>query len=188
MIERRRARSSRSPSASTTGCTACPGDGGPLGERRARGLRGGRSRPTPSDLSALLAPGDIVILHDPQTAGLDPAGCARGVPVIWRCHVGLDVPNELAREAWGFLEPYVLQADAYVFSREAFVWDELDPARAGDHRARRSTSSRPRTQSSSPRRVDAHPRRRAACAAGTARAPSFRRIDGSTGGGRAARR
>ena len=57
------------------------------------------------------------------------------MPVIWRCHVGLDVPNELAREAWGFLEPYVLQADAYVFSREAFVWDELDPARARDHRA-----------------------------------------------------
>jgi hypothetical protein len=28
-----------------------------------------------------------------------------------------------------FLEPSVLQADAYVFSREAFVWDELDPAK-----------------------------------------------------------
>ena len=69
------------------------------------------------------------MLHDPQTAGLIPRVRTCGAPVIWRCHVGLDVPNELAREAWAFLEPYVLQADAYVFSRDAFVWDELDPAR-----------------------------------------------------------
>jgi trehalose synthase len=69
------------------------------------------------------------MLHDPQTAGLIPRMRACGAKVIWRCHVGLDVPNELAREAWWFLEPYVTQADAYVFSRAAFVWDELDPAR-----------------------------------------------------------
>jgi trehalose synthase len=54
---------------------------------------------------------------------------AAGHPVVWRCHVGLDVPNELARRAWTFLDRYVMQADAYVFSREAFVWDALDPAR-----------------------------------------------------------
>jgi trehalose synthase len=51
------------------------------------------------------------------------------VLAIWRRHVGLDTPNRLAREAWWFLEPYVMQADAYVFSREAFVWEELDPRR-----------------------------------------------------------
>jgi trehalose synthase len=102
-----------------------PGDGGPLGAAE-RAAYEAALEPNASDLLALVEPGDIVILHDPQTAGL--AGrLPRDVSVIWRCHVGLDVPNDLAREAWWFLEPYVRQADAYVFSREAFVWDRLDP-------------------------------------------------------------
>ena len=33
----------------------------------------------------------------------DPAAAGAGVPVIWRAHVGLDLPNEAAREAWHFL-------------------------------------------------------------------------------------
>jgi trehalose synthase len=49
--------------------------------------------------------------------------------VIWRCHVGLDTPNAYAREAWRFVEPYVLDADAFVFSRESSVWDGLDRSR-----------------------------------------------------------
>ena len=61
--------------------------------------------------------GDVVILHDPQTAGMVDALRAEGATVIWRCHVGLDRPNELAREAWAFLRPYLEHADAYVFSR-----------------------------------------------------------------------
>jgi trehalose synthase len=104
-----------------------PGDGGPLGEDE-RAAYESVLAPNARDLQALVEPGDIVILHDPQTAGL--AGrLPRDVQVIWRCHVGLDVPNDLAREAWWFLEPYVHRADAYVFSREAFVWDRLDPAK-----------------------------------------------------------
>jgi trehalose synthase len=104
------------------------GDGGSLGAEE-RTVYEAALAPNGSDLCELLEPHDIVILHDPQTAGLVPQVRARGVPAIWRCHVGLDIPNELARQAWWFLEPYVMQADAYVFSREAFVWEELDPAR-----------------------------------------------------------
>lgn len=104
------------------------GDGGPLGpaERAVYELALAQSG---EELATLVVPGDVVMLHDPQTAGLIPRMRECGVKVVWRCHVGLDVPNELAREAWWFLEPYVIQADAYVFSRAAFVWDELDPAR-----------------------------------------------------------
>ena len=52
-----------------------------------------------------------------------------GVPLIWRAHIGLDLPNEAAREAWRFLLPYVEPADAYVFSRHAYAWEGLDPGR-----------------------------------------------------------
>jgi trehalose synthase len=72
---------------------------------------------------------DVVILHDPQTAGLVDAMRATGAAVIWRCHVGLDTPNNLAREAWAFLSPYLAQAEAYVFSRESFAWEGLDRSR-----------------------------------------------------------
>jgi hypothetical protein len=42
---------------------------------------------------------------------------------------GTHLPNDLAREAWSFLTPYLGEADAYVFSREAFTWEGLDHAR-----------------------------------------------------------
>ncbi len=79
-----------------------------------------------SELVGLIRPLDIVILHDPQTAGLIPAVRKTGATVIWRCHVGRDRPNRYAREAWDFLRDYVLQADAYVFSRSAYRWEGLD--------------------------------------------------------------
>src|SRR5919109_807612 len=102
-----------------------PGDGGDLGDGEReiyeRTLAGNAR-----ELAEMVAPRDVVVLHDPQTAGLVPSLRARGAPVIWRCHVGIDVPNDLARRAWRFLLGYVQEADAYVFSREAFVWEGLD--------------------------------------------------------------
>ncbi|HEX6050296.1 MAG TPA: glycosyltransferase [Gemmatimonadaceae bacterium] len=80
-------------------------------------------------LTERVRPGDVAIVHDPQPAGLIAGLRAAGAAVIWRCHVGLDHPNELAREAWDFLSPYVHEADAFVFSRESFAWDCLDPER-----------------------------------------------------------
>lgn len=104
------------------------GDGGPLGEVE-RDLYEGTLAASGEALSRKLRGGDIVILHDPQTAGLVPAVRACGVPVVWRCHVGIDQPNALVRETWRFLEPYVAAADATVFSRTTFAWEGLDPAR-----------------------------------------------------------
>ena len=100
------------------------GDGGPLGaaERQTyeRTLAGNAD-----ELAALLKPNDVVILHDPQTAGLVDVVRETGAIVIWRCHVGLDEPTDATRQAWDFLRPYVLGADAYVFSRAGFAWDDL---------------------------------------------------------------
>jgi trehalose synthase len=105
------------------------GDGGELGEDQ-RGLYERTLTASARHLAPLLSQGDIVFLHDPQTAGLVPTAKSAGASVIWRCHVGADEPNELARRAWDFLAPYLSAADAYVFSRRAHVWDVLDPDRA----------------------------------------------------------
>jgi trehalose synthase len=105
------------------------GDGGPLGDAE-RAAYEQRCEANARALAEVLRPGDVVILHDPQTAGMIPVLRALSdVPLIWRAHIGLDLPNDVAREAWSFLIPYVKEADAYVFSREAFAWEGLDPAR-----------------------------------------------------------
>ena len=101
------------------------GDGGPLGDGEREAYEAPLRR-AGAALRETVGERDVVILHDPQTAGLIPVCRKAGVPVIWRCHVGMDTPNDLAREAWAFLRPYVSEADAYVFSREAFAWEDLD--------------------------------------------------------------
>jgi trehalose synthase len=101
------------------------GDGGPLGDAEHR-IYEDTLRESAEELAGTVAPADIVFLHDPQTAGLVDPIRATGATVVWRCHVGLDLPNDLARDAWNFLRGYVDDADAYVFSRKEFVWEGLD--------------------------------------------------------------
>ena len=104
------------------------GDGGALGEREKRTYEAALAK-SAHELRELLRSDDVVLLHDPQTAGLIEALSDRVAVVIWRCHVGLDMPNDRAREAWRFLMPYVARADGYVFSRAAFAWEGLDEER-----------------------------------------------------------
>ena len=104
------------------------GDGGDLGDSE-REIYDQALEPSIEEFATLVDRGDVVIVHDPQPAGLIPRLKQLGVPVIWRCHVGIDHPSALARRAWSFLRPYVEPADAYVFSREAFIWDGLDRSR-----------------------------------------------------------
>ncbi len=105
-----------------------PGDGGPLGAEQ-RALYETALRASAAPLGELIQSGDVVYLHDPQTAGLISAMRAIGAKVIWRCHIGIDHPGELARGGWDFLRPYVRAADAIVFSRDSYVWDGLDHGR-----------------------------------------------------------
>ena len=101
------------------------GDGGELGEAE-RAVYERTLAASAEELIPQLADRDIVYLHDPQTAGLTQALRSVAGHVVWRCHVGLDNPNQLARGAWDFLRGYVEPADAYVFSRRAFAWEGLD--------------------------------------------------------------
>jgi trehalose synthase len=77
-----------------------PGDGGELDEP-ARASYRQTLKETLGELEQRVEPGDVVVLHDPQTAGLVPALKRQGAVVIWSCHVGVDQPNDLARTAWG---------------------------------------------------------------------------------------
>jgi trehalose synthase len=105
------------------------GDGGQLGDAERQKYEAALQPNVEEFLTAVNTERDIALLHDPQTAGMIPALKAAGVPVVWRCHVGIDNPDDLARTAWNFLRPYVVQADAYVFSRKTFVWEGLDEAK-----------------------------------------------------------
>ena len=105
------------------------GDGGALDEE-ARRVYEAVSAANVEALESLIQRGDIVYLHDPQTAGMVAPLCERGLRVVWRCHVGVDEPNDLVRGAWDFLRPYVERAEAYVFSRREYLWEGLDEGKA----------------------------------------------------------
>jgi trehalose synthase len=73
------------------------------------------------ELLRLVRPGDVALLHDPQTAGLVPALIRSGARVVWRCHIGVDWQNDVTRAAWDFLRPYLAPANGYVFTRRQYV-------------------------------------------------------------------
>ncbi|HZA90208.1 MAG TPA: glycosyltransferase [Solirubrobacterales bacterium] len=102
-----------------------PGDGGPLGVDE-RQVYEATCEQNARELASVVRSSDVVFLHDPQTAGMARMLRETGVRIVWRCHVGLDLPNDDARRAWDFLRPYTEDADAYVFSRRDFVWDGLE--------------------------------------------------------------
>lgn len=101
------------------------GDGGPLDERARRTYEDVLAK-NAAAIGERVHPGDIVVLHDPQPAGLAQAMADAGAAVIWRCHVGSDEPNDVVRQTWDFMRGYIVDAHAYVFHRAAFVWDGLD--------------------------------------------------------------
>ncbi|HEX5088418.1 MAG TPA: glycosyltransferase [Nocardioides sp.] len=104
------------------------GDEGDLGEREqqhyeavlAANLEG---------LTELISPGDLVLLHDPQTAGLVTGIRELGAHVVWRAHIGADMSSRVTEAGWSFLRPYVSAAEAVIFSRAEFVPRWVDPGR-----------------------------------------------------------
>ena len=73
------------------------------------------------ELAARVRPGDVVLLHDPQTAGLAAPLAQAGARVVWRCHIGVDWEDDVTRAGWEFLRPHLAAAEAYVFSRRTYV-------------------------------------------------------------------
>jgi trehalose synthase len=102
------------------GLYGSPGDGGALGEAERRHYER-VLRTNADELRTLVRPSDVVLIHDPQPAGLAAAMSSAGAKIIWRCHVGADEPNKWTERSWSFLRPYLEQVDAFVFSRRAFA-------------------------------------------------------------------
>ena len=74
------------------GLYGSPGDGGAL-DKAKRSHYERVLRQNADELLALVRPGDVVLIHDPQPAGLVEAVKRAGAWVVWRCHVGRDEPN-----------------------------------------------------------------------------------------------
>ena len=72
-------------------------------------------------------PGDVVLLHDPQTAGMAPLLRDLGARVVWRSHIGTDIVNSWTEEAWAFLDVYLASCDHFVFSRRTYVPTWMPP-------------------------------------------------------------
>jgi trehalose synthase len=61
---------------------------------------------------------DVVVIHDPQPAGLIRGRQKSSGRWVWRCHIDLSNPNP---EVWGFLHPFIEQYDAAIFSSQSFA-------------------------------------------------------------------
>jgi trehalose synthase len=77
------------------------------------------------ELVDYIRPGDLVLLHDPQTAGLTEYLTRAGALVAWRSHIGVDWQNDATRAAWSFLLPNLQAASGFVFTRREYVPPEI---------------------------------------------------------------
>jgi trehalose synthase len=66
---------------------------------------------------------DVVIVHDPQPAGLRANAPDRSRLWIWRCHIDLSTPNE---ETLGRLLPLLRDYDESIYHMEKYVPNGLD--------------------------------------------------------------
>lgn len=72
---------------------------------------------TQENLATMDLYGDVIMVHDPQPAGLIAKKKEIGKKWAWRCHIDISQPN---RALWEFLRDYVVQYDASVFSMPDF--------------------------------------------------------------------
>ncbi len=61
---------------------------------------------------------DIVVIHDPQPAGLIQKKKESPAKWVWRCHIDTANPHP---QVWKFLEKYINQYDASIFSAPSFA-------------------------------------------------------------------
>ena len=72
---------------------------------------------------ALSADWDVVIVHDPQPAGIRNMVPEKAGRWVWRCHIDLSTPNQATMER---LLPHIRGFDAALFHMEQYVPPSLD--------------------------------------------------------------
>ncbi|HET9079634.1 MAG TPA: hypothetical protein VFO01_03845 [Trebonia sp.] len=76
-------------------------------------------------------PGDLAVLHDPQTLGMARPLVEAGVRVIWQCHLGSLEANPWTDQVWEFFGDDLFAPHGYVFSHPRYV-----PGQLGQERVR----------------------------------------------------
>ncbi|MCK9531650.1 MAG: glycosyltransferase [Gammaproteobacteria bacterium] len=76
------------------------------------------NRTNAEQLRDVLAPADMVFIHDPQPAPLAEYIGKRSGHWVWRCHIDASHPH---RPVWKYLRRYVAAHDASVFSLASFA-------------------------------------------------------------------
>jgi len=66
---------------------------------------------------------DYVIVHDPQPLAILDYITAPTGKWIWRCHIDTSEPNP---DVWNFINPYIKNYDAVIFTLEEFVKEGAD--------------------------------------------------------------
>lgn len=105
------------------------GDRSDLGTKE-RELFEATSTENAAEIAAVVRPNDVVILHDPQTAGLASHLIHAGALVMWRCHIGHDTSDPEVERGWNFLAPYLREVPAFIFSRRSYVPEQCDHGKA----------------------------------------------------------
>ncbi len=102
------------------------GEGTPELEAGDRELYDKVSRENADRIAKMVGREDLLVIHDPQPMGTG-ALLARelGMPLLWRCHIGLDEHLPQTRAAWNFLKPYAECYDHAVFSAPEYIPDYL---------------------------------------------------------------
>jgi len=89
---------------------------------------------TAANLSEMSFDEDVVIIHDPQPAGLIAAKEKSKAKWVWRCHIDTSHPQP---DAWNFIRGFVEKYDASIFSTpwfarelsipQYFIYPAIDP-------------------------------------------------------------
>jgi trehalose synthase len=72
---------------------------------------------TATNLRHMNLTGDVILVHDPQPAGLVLNKPEIGRQWVWRCHIDVSNPDTTV---WDFLKPYIGRYDAAIFSMPDF--------------------------------------------------------------------
>ena len=111
------------------------GDGGDLDDE-ARKVYEDALEPNARELVELVDADDVVLLHDPQTAGLIGPLKRTGAKVIWRCHIGIDEPQRPRAARRGTSCASTSSRPTPTSSRARRSCGKgLDDAKVADHRA-----------------------------------------------------